>query len=64
MAEQLTDLLRERARPFGIKVEKLGIRDVILPGEMKDLLFQASGPPAFLRDSEEINRPKIVLRFR
>ena len=25
-------------RPFGLKVEKLGIRDIILPGEMKELL--------------------------
>jgi len=38
VASALLDGLRERARAFGVEVRSLGIRDVILPGEMKDLL--------------------------
>lgn len=35
---ELEDLVRRRAEEFGIKVIGLGIRDIILPGEMKSLL--------------------------
>ncbi len=33
----LASLVRERAAAFGLEVVTLGIRDVVLPGEMKDL---------------------------
>ena len=38
VASELEELVRERAEDLGLQVETLGIRDVILPGEMKVLL--------------------------
>ncbi|MHC4391396.1 MAG: slipin family protein [Planctomycetota bacterium] len=35
---ELTGIVRERVLPFGVEVKRLGIRDVILPGDMKVLL--------------------------
>jgi hypothetical protein len=38
VSREIEDVLRKRAAAFGIQVISLGIRDLILPGEMKDLL--------------------------
>jgi len=38
MAKDLEDTIRNRAAEFGIEVLAFGIRDVILPGDMKDLM--------------------------
>ena len=38
VARELDGIVRSRVAPFGIEVVSLGIRDVILPGEMKDLM--------------------------
>jgi regulator of protease activity HflC (stomatin/prohibitin superfamily) len=38
VAEALEELIRTRAIDFGLEVISLGIRDVILPGEMKELM--------------------------
>jgi len=38
VARELDGVLRERAVLFGVELKALGIRDVILPGEMKELL--------------------------
>jgi regulator of protease activity HflC (stomatin/prohibitin superfamily) len=38
VAQELDGVVRARAATFGIEVLALGIRDVILPGEMKDLM--------------------------
>jgi hypothetical protein len=38
LSGELEEILRKRAAGFGIQVISLGIRDLILPGEMKDLL--------------------------
>jgi regulator of protease activity HflC (stomatin/prohibitin superfamily) len=38
VARELVGLVRGRAAGFGVEVVALGIRDVILPGEMKDLM--------------------------
>src|SRR6185436_1813989 len=38
VARELEDAVRKRAEPFGLLVGTLGIRDVILPGEMKELM--------------------------
>ncbi|MHC4250969.1 MAG: slipin family protein, partial [Planctomycetota bacterium] len=38
VARELEGILKDRATAFGIEVIALGIRDVILPGEMKDLM--------------------------
>jgi regulator of protease activity HflC (stomatin/prohibitin superfamily) len=38
VARELDGLVRARAAGFGLEVVALGIRDVILPGEMKDLM--------------------------
>jgi regulator of protease activity HflC (stomatin/prohibitin superfamily) len=38
VARELDGIVRARVAPFGLDVLALGIRDVILPGEMKDLL--------------------------
>lgn len=38
VAAQLVGLVRERVQALGLRVDGVGIRDIILPGEMKDLL--------------------------
>lgn len=38
VADELAEMLASRARGWGIELISLGIRDVILPGEMKDLM--------------------------
>jgi regulator of protease activity HflC (stomatin/prohibitin superfamily) len=38
VARELHDMVRSRAASFGLEVTGLGIRDVILPGEMKEIL--------------------------
>jgi len=38
LAKELHELTRERAAVLGITIASAGIRDVILPGEMKDLM--------------------------
>lgn len=38
VARDLDGIVRAKVAPFGVEVVSLGIRDVILPGEMKDLL--------------------------
>ena len=38
VSAELADLIRERAGAFGLEVMAFGIRDVILPGEMKTIL--------------------------
>jgi regulator of protease activity HflC (stomatin/prohibitin superfamily) len=38
VARELLELVRARAADFGVEVIALGIRDIILPGEMKDLM--------------------------
>ena len=38
VAAELEQILRARAADFGLTVVGLGIRDIILPGEMKDLM--------------------------
>jgi regulator of protease activity HflC (stomatin/prohibitin superfamily) len=38
LAGELEGVLKNRATAFGLEVQSFGIRDVILPGEMKDLL--------------------------
>ncbi len=38
MAKELETIVRQRVAAVGLEVSSLGIRDVILPGEMKDLM--------------------------
>ncbi len=38
VARQLEGILRGEAAAFGLEVKAVGIRDIILPGEMKDIL--------------------------
>lgn len=38
LAHELEELVRRRAATFGVEVLSVGIRDVILPGDMKDLM--------------------------
>jgi regulator of protease activity HflC (stomatin/prohibitin superfamily) len=38
VATELEGILKNRATAFGVEVLTLGIRDIILPGEMKDLM--------------------------
>lgn len=38
VAAELEGLVKAKAQAFGLEVRALGIRDVILPGEMKDLM--------------------------
>ena len=34
----MEEILRERAKALGLKIVSVGVRDVILPGDMKDLM--------------------------
>jgi len=38
VARELEELLRERVGEFGLEIVSAGVRDIILPGEMKDLM--------------------------
>src|SRR4029077_50953 len=38
VASELGEMVRPRARALGMELVAVGIRDVILPGEMKDLM--------------------------
>jgi regulator of protease activity HflC (stomatin/prohibitin superfamily) len=38
VAREVEELLRRRAEGLGVKIVSVGVRDVILPGEMKDLM--------------------------
>jgi len=38
VANELAELVRTRAKQFGVELIAVGIRDVILPGDMKDLM--------------------------
>lgn len=38
IAKDLEDAIQARAAQFGIQVQSIGIRDLILPGEMRDLM--------------------------
>jgi len=38
VASELTEMVRTRAKVLGVELIAVGIRDVILPGEMKDLM--------------------------
>ncbi|MFC1766119.1 SPFH domain-containing protein, partial [Planctomycetota bacterium] len=38
MAAELSELVRSRAENLGLEIVSLGVRDIILPGDMKDLL--------------------------
>ena len=42
VASELESNVRKRSTRFGVEVFSLGIRDIILPGEMKDLLNQVT----------------------
>jgi regulator of protease activity HflC (stomatin/prohibitin superfamily) len=38
VASELADMVRARAKTLGVELIAVGIRDIILPGEMKDLM--------------------------
>jgi regulator of protease activity HflC (stomatin/prohibitin superfamily) len=38
VAQELEGLIRDRAKAFGLEITAFGIRDVILPGEMRTIL--------------------------
>jgi regulator of protease activity HflC (stomatin/prohibitin superfamily) len=38
VARELEELLRQRVSEFGLEVAEVGVRDIILPGDMKDLM--------------------------
>jgi regulator of protease activity HflC (stomatin/prohibitin superfamily) len=38
VAREVEEILRERAKALGLKIVSAGVRDVILPGDMKDLM--------------------------
>ena len=42
VAEELDSLVRRRAKAMGLEVRSLGIRDLILPGEMRTLMNQVT----------------------
>jgi regulator of protease activity HflC (stomatin/prohibitin superfamily) len=38
LSGELADVVRPRAKALGLELMAVGIRDVVLPGEMKDLV--------------------------
>jgi regulator of protease activity HflC (stomatin/prohibitin superfamily) len=38
VARELEELIRRRVKAFGLEIASVGVRDVILPGDMKDLM--------------------------
>ena len=38
VARELEELIRPRVRQFGLEIVSVGVRDIILPGDMKDLM--------------------------
>ena len=38
VAREVEEILRERAKALGLKIAAVGVRDIILPGDMKDLM--------------------------
>ncbi len=38
VAQEVEEMLRNRAKDLGLKIVSVGVRDVILPGDMKDLM--------------------------
>lgn len=72
VAKTMEDLVRKRANSMGIEVVSLGIKDIILPGEMKQLLnkvieaHKASEANAIVRREEtaamrsQMNTAKLV----
>jgi regulator of protease activity HflC (stomatin/prohibitin superfamily) len=46
VADELMGIVKGKASALGVEVTGLGIRDVILPGEMKDLLGRLEGDGA------------------
>ncbi len=38
VAQEVEEILRDRAKALGLKIVSVGVRDVILPGDMKDLM--------------------------
>lgn len=48
MTDEFAESVRRRAGELGLEIVSLGVKDVILPGEMKDLLnrvLRARRPP-------------------
>ncbi len=48
VASELADMVRARARTLGVELIAVGIRDIILPGEMKDLMNKVTVSPGTL----------------
>jgi len=42
LSTQIEGDLRNRSAEYGLRVNSVGVRDIILPGEMKDLLNQVT----------------------
>jgi regulator of protease activity HflC (stomatin/prohibitin superfamily) len=38
VARELEEIIRQRASEFGLEIASAGVRDIILPGDMKDLM--------------------------
>lgn len=42
VGEEVRDVVRKRAENFGVTITSIGVRDIILPGDMKQLLNQVT----------------------
>lgn len=42
VAQKVEEILRDRAKALGLKIVSVGVRDVILPGDMKDLMNEVT----------------------
>jgi regulator of protease activity HflC (stomatin/prohibitin superfamily) len=58
VASELADMVRARAKTLGVKLIAVGIRDIILPGEMKDLMNKVTeakkAPSTFGRKTDRV----------
>ena len=55
LADQVRDVVSTRAKEYGVKVVGFGIRDIILPGEMKELLNKVV-------ESKKVSEANLITR--
>ena len=53
VASELADMVRARAKTLGVELIAVGIRDIILPGEMKDLMNKVT-------EAKKATRPLVA----
>ncbi|MDA1180451.1 MAG: slipin family protein [Planctomycetota bacterium] len=55
VAEEINQSIRERATELGLEIVSVGIRDIILPGDMKDLMNKVT-------DAKKVAEANLIVR--